>query len=87
MQQRSTAVPAVLENGRLACSVAAVLARRKDSGILTRVGKMRFILVPPGNQVSPFGLGQNARTTGGAGILPAASLPPSSAVFLPAQDV
>ena len=27
-----------------------------------------------GNPVNPFGLGQNARTTGGAGILPAASL-------------
>jgi hypothetical protein len=34
-----------------------------------------------------FGLGQNARTTGGAGILPAAILHPVSLDFLPAQDV
>jgi hypothetical protein len=47
---------------------------------------MRFIRVLPGKPVSPIGLGQNARTTGGAGILPAAILQPGSADFLPAQD-
>jgi hypothetical protein len=31
----------------------------------------------PGNPVIPLGLGQNARTTGGAGILPAAILQPA----------
>jgi hypothetical protein len=47
---------------------------------------MRLIGVQPGKPVSPFGLGQNARTTGGAGILPAAILQPGLTVFLPAQD-
>jgi hypothetical protein len=37
--------------------------------------------------MNPIGLGQNARTTGGAGILPAAILQPGSVVFLPAQDI
>jgi hypothetical protein len=37
--------------------------------------------------VNLFGLGQNARTTGGAGILPAAILREASFVFLTAQDV
>jgi hypothetical protein len=37
--------------------------------------------------MSLFGHGQNARTTGGAGILPAASLLLGSFVFLADQDV
>jgi hypothetical protein len=36
--------------------------------------------------VSPFGHGQNARTTGGAGILPAASPQRGTAVFLSVGD-
>ena len=57
------------------------------SDILTRVGTMRFICVHPGNPMIPFGHGQNARTTGGAGILPAANLQRRSAVFITDQDV
>jgi hypothetical protein len=34
-----------------------------------------------------MGLGQNARTTGGAGILPAAILQEGSTIFLAGQDV
>jgi hypothetical protein len=46
-----------------------------------------FNRVHPGKPVSPLGHGQNARTTGGAGILPAAFLQRGSAVFLASQDV
>jgi hypothetical protein len=59
----------------------------RTSDILTRAGKMRFIRVLPGSPVIPIGLGQNARTTGGAGILPAAILQRCSADSLPAQGV
>jgi hypothetical protein len=39
-----------------------------------RAGKIRFSAAYPGSPVNGIDLGQNARTTGGAGILPAAYL-------------
>jgi hypothetical protein len=48
---------------------------------------MRLIRVQPGKPVSPIGHGQNARTTGGAGILPAAILQQVALDFRPTQDV
>ena len=58
---------------------------RQAQNILTRAGTRWLIGVEPGKPVRPFGLGQNARTTGGAGILPAASLQRRPSAFLPAQ--
>ena len=69
------------------CVQLAAAVMLAGSDILTRAGKMRFIRGHPGNPVSPIGHGQNARTTGGAGILPAANLTPGSTDFLPGQDV
>jgi hypothetical protein len=49
---------------------------------LTRVAKVRGICVHPGDPLIPIGLGQYARTTGGAGILPAAILQRVSVVLI-----
>jgi hypothetical protein len=61
--------------------------KNATSDILSYAESLRFISAPPGKPVNAIGHGQNARTTGGAGILPAASLLRNASGLLSAQRV
>jgi hypothetical protein len=61
--------------------------KTKAWGSLRQPEICRIVGVQPGNPVNPTGSGQNARATGGAGILPAANLELRSCIFLSVQDV